>query len=271
MRYCTTLTIAGSDCSGGAGIQADIKTMSALGCYASSVVTAITAQNTLGVYAIQHVKPSIIAAQLRAVMEDIRPDAIKVGMIVDGETIEVIKDILQQYKHIPLIVDPVMVSSSGSKLIEENAIAIFLKRLVPITTLLTPNIPEIEVLAKTKPISLTDFELAAQRLLNINCNAVLIKGGHREESNKVDYLFRKEHPPISFSSPTVETHNTHGTGCTLSSAITAFMARGLTLEKAIQRAKEYLTQALKAGAGITIGQGHGAVNHFYNPKKIIKQ
>ena len=110
MRYCTTLTIAGSDCSGGAGIQADIKTMSALGCYASSVVTAITAQNTLGVYAIQHVKPSIIAAQLRAVMEDIRPDAIKVGMIVDGETIEVITDILQQYKHIPLIVDPVMVS-----------------------------------------------------------------------------------------------------------------------------------------------------------------
>lgn len=271
MNYCKTLTIAGSDSSGGAGIQADIKTMSALGCYSTTVITAITAQNTLGIYAIEKISYKIIAKQLEAVLDDIRPDAIKIGMVNDTKSIEAIADILQGVSDIPIIIDPVMVSTAGSQLMEESAIKIFRKKLIPLSILLTPNIPEVEVLINRKITNIKDVLSVANRLIDLNCKAVLVKGGHLDGKEKVDYLLRKQYPIIPYTSPMVKTSNNHGTGCTLSSAITSFIARGEDIEQAIQKAKEYITQSLIAGANIKIGQGHGAVNHFYNPQKLIKR
>ena len=271
MNYCKTLTIAGSDSSGGAGIQADIKTMSALGCYSTTVITAITAQNTLGIYAIEKISYKIIAKQLEAVLDDIRPDAIKIGMVNDTKSIEVIADILQGVSDIPIVIDPVMVSTTGSQLMEESAIKIFRKKLIPLSILLTPNIPEVEVLINRKITNIKDVLSVANRLIDLNCKAVLVKGGHLDGKEKVDYLLRKRYPIIPYTSPMVKTSNNHGTGCTLSSAITSFIARGEDIEQAIQKAKEYITQSLIAGANIKIGQGHGAVNHFYNPQKLIKR
>ncbi len=271
MNYCKTLTIAGSDSSGGAGIQADIKTMSALGCYSTTVITAITAQNTLGIYAIEKISYKIIAKQLEAVLDDIRPDAIKIGMVNDTKSIEAIADILQGVSDIPIIIDPVMVSTTGSQLMEESAIKIFRKKLIPLSILLTPNIPEVEVLINRKITNIKDVLSVANRLIDLNCKAVLVKGGHLDGKEKVDYLLRKQYPIIPYTSPMVKTSNNHGTGCTLSSAITSFIARGEDIEQAIQKAKEYITQSLIAGANIKIGQGHGAVNHFYNPQKLIKR
>ncbi|WP_077197429.1 bifunctional hydroxymethylpyrimidine kinase/phosphomethylpyrimidine kinase [Prevotella ihumii] len=271
MNYCKTLTIAGSDCSGGAGIQADIKTMSALGCYAASVITSVTAQNTLGLSAIQHVEPNVVAAQLRAVMSDIRPNAIKIGMVNDAQTIRAIADVLGEYEAVPMVVDPIMVATSGSRLMMEEAVEVFVERLFPMATLLTPNIPEAEVLANIRITTEDDVSLAAKHILQLSCKAVLIKGGHLAGIEKVDRLYLPKSSPTFYCNPTVKTRNTHGTGCTLSSAIAAYLARGEQMERAIKRAKDYVTNALKAGADVTIGEGHGAVNHFYEPEKLIKR
>ena len=268
MRYICALTIAGSDSCGGAGVQADIKTMSALGVYAASAITSVTVQNTLGVQAIQAIRPEIVAGQIRAVMDDIKPTAIKVGMVNDQATILAIADTLQQYSPQKLVVDPVMVSTSGSMLMQKDALGTFCRRLLPMATLLTPNIPEAEVLSNLSIRFIDDMDAAGRSILALGCKAVLIKGGHLE-GRKIDKLYLPNGEVCSFVHEAIATRNTHGTGCTLSSAIAAFMARGLALADAVAQAKTYLSQALEAGKDVHIGEGHGPVNHLFNPEKQI--
>lgn len=275
MKYISTLTIAGSDCSGGAGIQADLKTMSALGTFATSVITSVTAQNTCGVTAIHVIPNDVIAAQIKAVMEDIYPMAIKVGMLNDRATMQTVAATLKQYKVPNLVIDPVMVSTSGHRLMEEEAVATFIQELLPMASILTPNLPEAEILADMKIENVEHVYQAAQRIIDKGCKSVLIKGGHAKGNSKTDYLFtQREDQSVdvsSFSSDTVDTKNTHGTGCTLSSAIAAFLAQGLAVNEAVKAAKEYVTNALKGGADVEIGHGYGPVNHFFNPEKLIKR
>ena len=279
-KYIAVLTIAGSDCSGGAGIQADIKTISALGCYAASAITAVTVQNTQGVTAVHAVPPEIVAGQIRAVMDDIKPKAVKIGMVNDAETIKAIADALADYDIEHIVVDPVMVSTSGSKLMQDDAIKVFIEKLLPMSTLITPNIYEAEILAGKKITDEDAMNDVAGEILSKGAEAVLIKGGHIEGDNKVDLLYnaiRKTEARSSeitmmigdsFESETVETRNTHGTGCTLSAAIASNLAMGLGINKAIDKAKYWLTSALIAGAEVEIGSGHGPVNHFYAPKTM---
>ena len=279
-KYIAVLTIAGSDCSGGAGIQADIKTISALGCYAASAITAVTVQNTQGVTAVHAVPPEIVAGQIRAVMDDIKPKAVKIGMVNDAETIKAIADALADYDIEHIVVDPVMVSTSGSKLMQDGAIKVFIEKLLPMSTLITPNIYEAEILAGKKITDEDAMNDVAGEILSKGAEAVLIKGGHIEGDKKVDLLYnaiRKTEARSSeitmmigdsFESETVETRNTHGTGCTLSAAIASNLAMGLGINKAIDKAKYWLTSALIAGADVEIGSGHGPVNHFYAPKKM---
>lgn len=271
MNYTPVLTIAGSDSCGGAGVQADIKTLSALGCYAASAITSITVQNTLGVTAVQAVRPDIVAGQIRAVMDDICPRAIKIGMVNDAATIRAIADTLSLYGGVAVVVDPVMVATSGSRLMEEEAVGVFRERLLPLATLLTPNLPEAEVLAGMPISSPSDCDEAARRMATEAKGSLLIKGGHSDGAQKEDRLYDSHGRLLrAYTSPTVATRNTHGTGCTLSSAIAAHLALGLPMEEAVAQAKAYVTAALKAGTDVEIGQGHGPVNHFFDPKKLVK-
>ncbi len=265
--YPVALTIAGSDSSGGAGIQADIKAMSAIGCYAASVITSITVQNTIGVTAVQAVSPDIVAGQIRAVMDDICPKALKIGMVNDRSTIRAIAATLREYAIEHLIVDPVMVSTSGSRLMQEDALDVFKAELLPLATLLTPNVPEAEILSGVKIIDKDTMDEAARRIMALGCVAVLIKGGHLCGS-KIDRLYGSGQ--YEYECGDIPTYNTHGTGCTLSSAIASYLALGCTLTEAVASAKEYVTKALKAGADVVIGAGHGPVNHFFAPKSLVK-
>lgn len=273
--YISTLTVAGSDSSGGAGIQADLKTMSSLGMYAASVITSVTAQNTCGVTAIHVIPADIIAEQIKAVMTDIEPVAVKVGMLNDSATMNVVADTLRQYNVKHLVIDPVMVATSGDRLMKEDAINTFIERLLPIADVLTPNLPEAEILADMKINSREDVYAAAEKIIARGCDTVLIKGGHSEGKDKTDYLFYKKEDGtrdvMIYSCDTVETKNTHGTGCTLSSAIASFLAKGLTMKEAVGEAKNYVTAALKGAADVEIGHGHGPVNHFHNPIALIKR
>ena len=267
-RYISTLTIAGSDSCGGAGIQADIKTMSALGCYAASVITAVTVQNTMGVSAVHAVPPEIVAGQIRAVMDDIRPQAVKVGMVNDINTIKTIADTLAEYDIEHLVVDPVMVATSGARLMQDDAVGVFTERLMPLATLLTPNVPEAEVLSGISINDKSSMDNAARIIQDKGCQSLLIKGGHIE-GRKIDRLYTSMGREREYEAANVATRNTHGTGCTLSSAITSYLAMGYAIGEAIAAAKEWLTGALIAGANVEIGSGHGPVNHFYNPQKTI--
>lgn len=274
MFYIPVLTIAGSDSGGGAGIQADIKTFSALGCFATSVITAVTAQNTLGVRAIVQLPPEMVESQIRAVMDDISPRYVKVGMVGDSSAIEAIASALASYAVDGVVLDPVMVATSGDRLMREDAIALFKEKLIPLSTLITPNIPEAEVLSEQAITCVEDMPSAARRILDYGCCGVLIKGGHLEGATKQDYLlYRCEDGNFReqiFSHETIHTPNTHGTGCTLSSAITAFLAQGYALEDAVARGREFLQRALIASEDVTLGGGHGALNHFFSPQKLIK-
>lgn len=264
-NYITTLTIAGSDSCGGAGVQADVKTMSALGCYAATAITAITVQNTLGVTAVHAVPPEIVAGQIRVVMDDIKPRAVKVGMVNDTATIIAIADALKDYDVEHIVVDPLMVATSGSRLMQDDAVEVFCKQLLPLATLLTPNIPETEVLSGITVSDKESMDSAALRILQLGCSNLLVKGGHLE-GKKIDRLYGEEER--EYVGENVVTRNTHGTGCTLSSAITSFLAQGLPVDEAIGAAKEWLTKALRAGADVEIGKGHGPVNHFFDPIKM---
>lgn len=275
MRYIPVLTIAGSDSSGGAGIQADIKTMSALGCYAASAITSVTVQNTAGVSAVMAVAPDIVGGQIRAVMDDIHPLAVKIGMVNDAATIQAIAKALDGYSVDNLVVDPVMVATSGSALMQADALGAFCLELLPRAAVLTPNVPEAEVLAGIKIVGRDDIYAAGHAILKRGAKAVLIKGGHIE-TDKTDYLFTPSADGTTvsveeYSGVDIDTRNTHGTGCTLSSAIAAFMARGENLTEAVRHAKDYVQAALEAGAGVEIGRGHGPVNHFFNPQRLVKK
>ena len=269
--YPVVLSIAGSDSSGGAGIQADLKTFSALGVYGATAITAITAQNTLGVHSQLALTPEIVYEQIIAVIDDIHPQAIKIGMLSNTNIVIAVADALSKYS-IPIILDPVIVSSSGHRLLSVDAIDAIKERLLPMATLLTPNIPEMIALTNMPLASDKEKIEAAQLLTNYGINAILLKGGHEEGEIKRDILYIKSKDEIHISylsSPTIQTKNIHGTGCTLSSAIAAFIARGLNLEEAITKAKEYITDAIRYGANIEIGKGYGPVNHGFNPLKMM--
>lgn len=270
-KYISTLTIAGSDSSGGAGLQADIKTMSALGCYACSVVTAITAQDTTGVHDILYTPSHLVASQLRAVLDDIQPTAIKTGMLGRADTVAAVSDVLASYPRVPLVVDTVMVATSGDKLMEEGTKQAVIQQLIPLATLVTPNLPETEALTGIAIQSHDDIRRAANLILSMSCRAALIKGGHRDSLTKDDWLFTIDGEEEVFSVPAIGTVNTHGTGCTLSAAITAYLAQGYELTAAVGKAKDYLSHALKAGKDVVTGRGHGPVNHFFQPEKLIPQ
>ena len=263
-RYVTALTIAGSDPSGGAGMQADLKTFSALGVYGATAITAVTVQNTQSVKYVHTLLPQVVYDQIVGVMEDLCVDAVKIGMVNDADTLDAIVRALSERKPKFLVVDPVMVSTSGCALMQPDALAIMKERLLPMADLVTPNLPEAWTLAGTD----TSVDDAAQKILRLGVKALLIKGGHAEGKTKTDYLYINNGGGVmrvEFTSETVETKNTHGTGCTLSSAIAAFAARGCGLEDAVRKAKGYLTGALKAGADVVVGKGHGPVCHFFKP------
>ena len=270
-RYPAALTIAGSDSCGGAGIQADLKTFSAFGVYGMSAITSITAQNTLGVRGIQAVLPEILKGQIDAVFEDFTIDAVKTGMLHNIDAIKVTVESIDKYQPQWVVVDPVMISTSGSKLLQDDAIESMIDLLFPRSSIITPNIPEAEFLSGLKITSTDDMSIAAERLFEKGCRAVLIKGGHLNGERMTDQLFMKDQSPISFQSETIQTNNTHGTGCTLSSAIAASLALGESLPNAVRKAKEYIQNALMAGADVMAGHGHGPVNHLYNPTPMHKK
>lgn len=253
------LTIAGSDSSGGAGIQADIKTITVHKMYAMSAITALTAQNTTGVYGIMEATPEFVGKQIDCIFEDIRPDAVKIGMVSNSKIIEIIAEKLLQYKARNIVVDPVMVSTSGSKLISDEAMHTLIHSLLPIGSVITPNIPEAEVLSKMKIKNEEDMVKASEIIFSdVKC-AVLIKGGHLV-SDATDLLYDGTYTHW-FTSKRINTTNTHGTGCTLSSAIACNLAEGKTLEESIQNAKDYLSGAL--AYGLDLGKGDGPMNHMY--------
>ncbi len=262
--YFRVLTIAGSDSGGGAGIQADIKTISANHCYAMSVVTALTAQNTVGVTDIHPVPVSFVQSQLEAVLADIGTDAIKIGMLFSPELIETIAIQLQKFNAGNIVLDPVMVAQSGDQLIENDAIVALKNTLIPLADLITPNLPEASVLLGRDIKDRHELEQAALDLTQLGCPNVLIKGGHLTEEVSDDLLYLgKEKRMVSLPVKRVETNNNHGTGCTLSSAIASGLAKGLSMELAVHQAKEYITGAIISGVGYQLGQGHGPVDHFY--------
>ena len=269
--YPVVLSIAGSDSSGGAGIQADLKTFSALGVYGATAITAITAQNTQGVHSQFALDPKIVYEQIVAVIDDIHPQAIKIGMLSNTDIVVAVADALSKYS-IPIILDPVIVSSSGHRLLSIDAIDAMKERLFHMATLLTPNLPEMYALTNLPLNSDKEKREAAHFLMNYGINAILLKGGHEAGEIKRDILYIKSNDEMNISylsSPTIKTKNIHGTGCTLSSAITAFIARGLCLEDAIAKAKEYITNAIRYGADIEIGKGYGPINHNFNPLKMM--
>lgn len=259
MKRPTVLTIAGSDSSGGAGIQADIKTMIMNGVYAMSAVTALTAQNTTGVRAILEVSPEFLQQQLDAVFEDIYPDAIKIGMVPSGQLIRVIVDRLRHYGAKKIVVDPVMVSTSGSVLMKEETRAILEEQLLPMAAVITPNIPEAEVLTGRKIRNREDMEAAALHLGIRGIRAVLLKGGH--SVSDADDLLYANGRLTWFPGRRIQNPNTHGTGCTLSSAIASALARGMSMEDAVREAKDYISGALESD--LDLGKGSGPLDHGY--------
>ncbi len=262
--YCRVLTIAGSDSGGGAGIQADLKTIAAIGCYGMSVITALTAQNTKGVSGIHAVPTSFVAEQMSAVFSDIGADAVKIGMLYSAELIEVVAAQLQSHGAEKIVLDPVMVAQSGDKLLQDDAIESIKKHLMPLADVVTPNIPEAEVLLNCKLQSPADMQQGAKALAAYGGQSIVIKGGHLAENESTDLLYlSKEDRFVILRGERIKTRNNHGTGCTLSSAIASYMAKGHDIEAALRKAKAYIVNAIRAGAAYTIGQGHGPVHHFF--------
>ncbi|MBS7536258.1 bifunctional hydroxymethylpyrimidine kinase/phosphomethylpyrimidine kinase [Ancylobacter sonchi] len=257
------VTIAGSDSGGGAGIQADLKTFSALGVYGASVITALTAQNTLGVTGIHDVPPAFIAAQMDAVFSDLKVDAVKIGMLSRPEAIEAVAAGLDRHRLAAVVLDPVMIAASGDRLLVPEAIDGLRRQLLPRALLITPNLPEAAALLDEAPATdIAATRRQAEKLRALGARAVLIKGGHGEGPDSVDVLL-DEAGFMELSAPRLATRNTHGTGCTLSSAIAAGLARGLALRPAVEAAKAYLTRAIGAADQLEIGRGHGPVHHFH--------
>jgi len=271
-----TLTIAGSDSGGGAGIQADIKAISATGGYACSVITALTAQNTLGVDAIMSVEPNFVRAQLDSVFTDLDVRAVKIGMLSDTAIIKCVAQALIEYQPPFIVLDPVMVATSGDVLLDQAAVQCLITELIPLATIITPNLYEAQILlgrssdtiSKAIPKTNAQCNQLAEDLMILNCQNVLLKGGHMASSESVDIWYSREHGNQSFFAATfsasrIDTKNTHGTGCTLSAAIASYLAQGRSLDVAIRLAKDYISRAIQASDKLEVGSGAGPVNHFY--------
>jgi len=266
-EYFRTLTIAGSDNSGGAGIQADLKTFSALGCYGMSVITALTAQNTQGVRGIKEIPPEFVVQQIQTVMEDVGVDAVKIGMLFNSPIIREVAKFLRENPVSSLVVDPVMFAKSGDRLLLKDAIDSFCRELIPLATVLTPNNAEATAILGRPIDSRDEMEQAAKDLCQMGPQAVVVKGGNLLKDSSDDCLFIREGQIHWLNQKRVQTNNVHGTGCTFSAAIAAFLARSFSIENAVLEAKKYLTGALEAGAGYKLGKGKGPVMHFYQTWK----
>jgi len=266
MQYSKVLTIAGSDSGGGAGVQADIKAISATGSYAASAITAITVQNTKGVFDVFPVPPSLVQGQIEAVLSDIGADAIKIGMLHNSELIRGIAETLDKFHITNIVLDPVMVSTSGHRLIEEEAVRTLQETLIPCARIITPNVPEAEILSGEKINSIKDFPRIARKLSLGSRVSVLMKAGHLEDDPEevVDILYNAENDSITeLRSARLSTRNTHGTGCTLSSAIASYLAQGNDIVQSCAKAKDYISRAIESGSHYETGHGHGPVDHFY--------
>jgi hydroxymethylpyrimidine/phosphomethylpyrimidine kinase len=268
--YPSVLTIAGFDSSGGAGIQADIKTISALGCYATSVLTALPVQNTTGVKSIHTIPYDVVEEQLYAVLDDIFPKAIKIGMVHSSQLVDSIARVLKKYPKVSTVFDPVMVATSGHKLIEDKTIQSIIETLFPLADIITPNLNEATVLAEMPIETVDDMYLAGEKIRSLGCNGLLLKGGHLKTKQLTSLFFTQEGQTYEFYSEKYETDNTHGSGCTLSSAIASFIAQGKSLPQAVELAQQYVQQAIYHGQDVQTGKGNGPLNHFFNPQKLLK-
>jgi hydroxymethylpyrimidine/phosphomethylpyrimidine kinase len=299
--YFSVMTVAGFDPSGGAGIQADIKTISALGCYATSALTALPVQNTCGVRSIHPIPVGVVAEQMRAIIDDIPPDAIKIGMVHSAELVDTIVDTLAGYPsgpwHKNMVFDPVMVATSGHRLIEDETVGAIVERLFPLAAIITPNMDEAAVLAGMAIETLDDMYAAGEKILKLGCRSLLLKGGHLKTPRLTSLFFDGRGGTggtgsvvgdsegggsigaggsggsvvvTEYHSERVDTRNTHGSGCTLSSAIASYLARGESLPEAVRLAQEYVSAAIVAGSDVRIGHGNGPLNHFHDPHKQLK-
>ncbi|WHZ11904.1 MAG: Hydroxymethylpyrimidine phosphate kinase ThiD [Burkholderiaceae bacterium] len=265
-RYPRVLSIAGSDSGGGAGIQADLKTFSALGCYGMTAITAITAQNTVGVVAVDGIAPKMVLAQIQAVVEDIGVDAVKIGMLHSPALVEAVAQAIDRFALPRVVLDPVMVATSGDRLLEPEAVRLLVAQLFPRAVVVTPNLDEAALLLGREITGINDLDAAADDLLALGASAVLVKGGHLPGERVVDVLAQAGGGAHRrFESPRIASRNVHGTGCTLSSAIAAYLALGATLPDAVEQARGYVLAAIAAGASVQIGHGHGPLNHGHAP------
>lgn len=270
-RYTRVLSIAGSDSGGGAGIQADLKTFAALGCYGMTAITALTAQNTLGVSGIHGVPPEMLKAQLSAVLDDIGVDAVKIGMLHAPDIVRTVAWALRHYEVKQVVLDPVMVATSGDRLIAPDTVQVLVDELFPLATVVTPNLDEAALLLG-RPIAHADeLDAAARDLLALGAKAVLLKGGHLPGDEVADLLVSGDGPAQRLASPRIASRNTHGTGCTLSSAIAAYLALGNPLDQAVAKARSYILQAIAMGANVYTGAGHGPLNHGHAPLALHKR
>jgi hydroxymethylpyrimidine/phosphomethylpyrimidine kinase len=264
-RYVRVLSIAGSDSGGGAGIQADLKTFCALGCYGMTAISAITAQNTLGVTGIHGVPPDMLRAQIDAVARDIGVDAVKIGMLASPDVVHVVAEAIREHRLAHVVLDPVMVATSGDRLIANETVQVLVNELFPLAEVVTPNLDEAALLLGRPIEGIDALEDAAQELLRLGAPAVLLKGGHLKGERVVDLLATRTGLRKRLESARIATHNGHGTGCTLSSAIAAFLAQGHDLPQAVEMGRAYILGAIAAGAKVRTGSGHGPLNHGYAP------
>jgi hydroxymethylpyrimidine/phosphomethylpyrimidine kinase len=269
-RYPRVLSIAGSDSGGGAGIQADLKTCSALGCYGMTAITAITAQNTLGVTGIHAVPAAMLEQQIDAVMNDIGVDAVKLGMLHDPEVVHVVARAIRRYRWQNVVLDPVMVATSGDRLIAEETIGVLVRELFPLATVITPNLDEASLLLRRPVRDEAQLADAADELLRLGTPAVLLKGGHLAGEQLVDLLLQVDAQPLRLEGARIESRNTHGTGCTLSTAIACRLALGDSLADAVTFAHGYIRESIAQGADVHTGGGHGPLNHFHAPQILRK-
>lgn len=265
------LSIAGSDSGGGAGIQADLKTFAALGCYGMTALTALTAQNTLGVTAIFPVPPAFLKAQLQAVIEDIGVDAVKLGMLHAPEVVETVAWAIDRYGLQRVVLDPVMVATSGDRLIADDTVQVMVRELFPRATVITPNLDEAALLVGHPIDGVAGLDAAASELLALGAPAVLLKGGHLPGAEVVDLLAEAGRAARRYSSARIDSRNLHGTGCTLSSAIACGLAKGEALPDAVADARDYVLGAMRAGADLVLGRGHGPLNHGFAPVRAIQR
>lgn len=269
-NYITAMTIAGFDPSGGAGIQADIKTFSALGCFATSVLTALPVQNTKGVKTIYPIPYQAVQEQIEIILDDIFPNAIKIGMVHTSELVATIVETLDKYHKTPIVFDPVMVATSGHKLINEDTIETIIKRLLPIADIITPNLDEAGILAQMKIETVQNMYAAGEKIKKLGAKNILLKGGHLKTAELTSLFFNEDGKVHEFHFKKYNTNNTHGSGCTLSSAIASYLAQKKSMLEAVTMGQNYVQEAIYQGKDVAIGKGNGPLNHFFNPQKTIK-